>query len=58
MAEHCKLAMTRMPRAWCHPETVSGRRGGPRPRLYAVAWRVAIDQHRARQETIAGGRAR
>ena len=36
-------------RAWRHPEAMSADRGSPRPWLFAVARRIAVDAHRRRQ---------
>jgi len=35
-------------RAWRHPESLDPKRGDPRPWLFTVARRIAIDAHRAR----------
>jgi RNA polymerase sigma-70 factor, ECF subfamily len=35
-------------RAWRHPDAMSPERGSPRPWLFAVARRVAVDAHRRR----------
>jgi RNA polymerase sigma-70 factor, ECF subfamily len=35
-------------RAWRHPEAMAAERGSPRPWLFAVARRVAVDAHRRR----------
>ena len=36
-------------RAWRHPEAMAADRGSPRPWLFAVARRIAVDAHRRRQ---------
>jgi RNA polymerase sigma-70 factor (ECF subfamily) len=36
-------------RAWRHPEALAPERGSPRPWLFAVARRIAVDAHRRRQ---------
>lgn len=35
-------------RAWRHPEALAAERGSPRPWLFAVARRIAVDGHRRR----------
>ena len=35
-------------RAWRHPEAMAPDRGSPRPWLFAVARRIAVDEHRRR----------
>src|SRR5205809_4036133 len=35
-------------RAWRHPEAMAPSRGSPRPWLFAVARRIAVDAHRRR----------
>jgi RNA polymerase sigma-70 factor, ECF subfamily len=35
-------------RAWTHPDAMAPERGSPRPWLFAVARRVAVDAHRRR----------
>jgi RNA polymerase sigma-70 factor (ECF subfamily) len=35
-------------RAWRHPEALAPERGSPRPWLFAVARRIAVDAHRRR----------
>jgi RNA polymerase sigma-70 factor (ECF subfamily) len=36
-------------RAWRHPEAMAPDRGSPRPWLFAVARRIAVDAHRRRR---------
>ena len=36
-------------RAWRHPEAMAADRGSPRPWLFAVARRIAVDAHRRRR---------
>ena len=36
-------------RAWRHPEAMAPNRGSPRPWLFAVARRIAVDAHRRRR---------
>jgi RNA polymerase sigma-70 factor (ECF subfamily) len=36
-------------RAWRHPEAMAAERGSPRPWLFAVARRIAVDAHRRRR---------
>jgi len=36
-------------RAWRHPEALAPERGSPRPWLFAVARRIAVDAHRRRR---------